>query len=411
MTGGTGVRHILAHPGLWPVYVATLCVTGGQWIQNVVLAAYAYDVSGSAIVVGLVVLAQLGPLFLVGLPAGAVADAVDRRRLLRISVFSQAGTAALIALASAAPGGRIGLLIVPAIACGIAQTFFLSSYTSLLPLLVPADDLRQALALNSALLSMARVVGPAIGAALYALWGQVVPLAIVAALYGMVAVILRKIPPLVERTPRQPLSLRGMTAGFRVVRRDAEIRRILTTIALFSLICLPFLNQMPVVAAQALGVGTKDGSYSLIFIAIGVGSLIGGLMIGTILLRVNMVMLSRWLLFAFGILLGLLAVIRSLPWGLATMVALGLAYFGVITTLITRLQMYLADEVRGRVMALWFMGFGGLLPVGAALAGPLIDHTSVSVMILIGAAVAIPLGWYVGRPAPTAHTAMIAEPD
>lgn len=405
-----GIPRVLAYPGLVPVYAATLFVTGGQWIQNVVLAAYAYDISGSAIVVGLVMLAQLGPLFVVGLFAGAIADAVDRRKLLRIAVTAQAVTAALIALASSASDGPIVLLILPAIACGTAQTFFLSSYTSLLPLLVPAEDLRQTLALNAALLSMARVVGPAIGAVLYAVWGQVVPLALVAALYLFVVLALGRIPPLVEHRPHAPVSLRGLTTGFRAFRRDAEIRRVLTTIALFSLVCLPFLNQMPVVAEQALGVGTKDGAYSLIFVAIGVGSLVGGVLTGTVLLRVELVPLTRWLLCAFGVLLGSLAVIRSLPWGLTVLVALGLAYFGVVTTLITRLQMHLADEIRGRVMALWFMGFGGLLPVGAALAGPLIDHASVSMMIAVGAAAAIPLGWYAGRPA-AARPVGATEPE
>lgn len=389
--------ELLAHPGLPSIYVATLLGTGGQWIQNVVLAAYAYDTTGSAVAVGLVVLAQLGPLLLFGVPAGAIADQMNRRTLLRVAVAAQAVAAAVVALASSVDGASLIALIVPVVGCGIAQTLFLSSYTSLLPFLVPRSDLRRALSLNSGLLSIARVLGPAIGAVLYAAFGHVLPLALVAALYSVVVASTGRIPRLATAEPRPKMTLRGLGVGFQVARRDPEVGRILVTISTFSLICLPFLNQLPLVAAENLGVGTRDGAYSLMFVATGIGALVGGLMVGTVFLNVDMDTLSRLLLWAFGAFLMLLALAHSLAVGLLLMGMLGFAYYGVSTTLVTRLQIHLSDDVRGRVMALWFMGFGGLMPVGAALSGPLIDVTSISVVLLVGAVAAVPLGWYIGR--------------
>jgi predicted MFS family arabinose efflux permease len=85
-------------------------------------------------------------------------------------------------------------------------------------------------------------------------------------------------------------------------------------------------------------------------------------------------------------------------------VALGFAYFAVVTSLSTVLQQHLDDRVRGRVMALWIMGFGGTVPLGTLAAGPVADHTSITAVVLAGAVVAALLAWYadlraVGAPA------------
>src|SRR5690606_15305223 len=92
--------------------------------------------------------------------------------------------------------------------------------------------------------------------------------------------------------------------------------------------------------------------------------------------------------------LAVFAVLRSpLPaYGLVFLV--GLAYFAVITSLSTVLQQRLDDSNRGRVMALWVMGFGGTVPVGNLLAGPVIEATSITAVVLFGAAVSVALAWW-----------------
>lgn len=388
---------VLSYRGLKPVYFGTLVVTGGQWIQNVVLAAYAYDRSGSALVVGLIVFAQLGPMLFFGPFAGAIADLVDRRMLLRIAVSAQSVGAAMVAVASTFESSSLWLLVAPIVFCGLAQTLFLSSYSSLMPILVPHSALRRVLSLNAAILSSARIVGPGLGALLYAGYGQVVPLGAVAVLYASVVIATLAIPRPAARPQRPSVSLATIFGGFTVARSDSEIRRILLTVSLFSVACLPFLNQMPAVAESTLGVRTTDLTYSLLFVAIGVGSIVGGVVLGTALVDTDMARLSRRLMYLFAVLVIALAVNRSVPVGIALLVALGFTYFGVITTLITRLQLHLDEAVRGRVMSLWFMGFGGLQPVGAALAGPVIDATAVWVVLVVAAVAAVPLGVYVGR--------------
>ena len=86
----------------------------------------------------------------------------------------------------------------------------------------------------------------------------------------------------------------------------------------------------------------------------------------------------------------------------------GVAYFAVITSLSTVLQEQLDDSSRGRVMALWIMGFGGTVPIGNLLAGPVIEATSITVVVLIGAAVAVVLAWYADLSASPAPASAVA---
>jgi predicted MFS family arabinose efflux permease len=97
---------------------------------------------------------------------------------------------------------------------------------------------------------------------------------------------------------------------------------------------------------------------------------------------------------AFAVFLAAFALVRSpLPAYIAVLLV-GLAYFAVITSLSTVLQQRLDDGNRGRVMALWIMGFGGTVPLGNLLAGPVIEASSITVVVLIGAAIAVMLAWY-----------------
>ena len=73
---------------------------------------------------------------------------------------------------------------------------------------------------------------------------------------------------------------------------------------------------------------------------------------------------------------------------------LGYAYFAAVTSLSTVLQEHLDDRVRGRVMALWIMAFGGMVPLGTLAAGPVATHTSITLVMLVGAGVAALLAWY-----------------
>ena len=90
----------------------------------------------------------------------------------------------------------------------------------------------------------------------------------------------------------------------------------------------------------------------------------------------------------FAVFLAGLALVRSVPLAFPVVFVVGFFYFATVTSLSTVLQQRLDNQVRGRVMALWIMAFGGTVAIGGLVAGPVIDATSVTFVLLIGAAVA-----------------------
>src|SRR5690606_23183515 len=138
----------------------------GTWMQNVVLGALAYDLTDSPTFVGIVLFAQLGPMLLLSVVGGALADAVDRRRLL-ISVAATQLVLSFVLAAVAAPDRPNQLaLVVVVFAIGIGQALFNPAYSAMLPQLVDRRDLPGAIALHSAQMNGSRVIGPVIGAVL-----------------------------------------------------------------------------------------------------------------------------------------------------------------------------------------------------------------------------------------------------
>ncbi len=151
---------------------------------------------------------------------------------------------------------------------------------------------------------------------------------------------------------------------------------------------------MPVIAAENLSVKPRSVDYGIFYAVFGLGAAVGAISVGTWFAGYAKARLVRPALVAFGLLLVVFALVRSPAAAFVVAPVLGYAYFVVITSLSTVLQEHVDDAVRGRVMALWIMGFGGTVPVGVLLAGPLAAATSITFVLLVGAAVAIGLAGY-----------------
>lgn len=387
-------RAALSYPTFRRVYLGSLLSNIGSWMQNVVLAAYGYDLTGSATYVSLLTLAQLGPLLLLSLVGGALADAIDRRVLLIIVSVEQLAFSLVLAAVAAPAEPSLGGMVAVVLAIGIGQAVFAPTYSALMPTLVQRRDLTGAVALNSANMNLSRVIGPAIGGVLYARIGApavfvgnaVTYLFIIAALWGV------KLPPIVHRG--QESGLRRMIGGFAVARRDRVVGRCLTTMVVFSFFSLPFVVEMPVLAADNFGIPVKSGAYGLLYACFGLGAVIGALSIGTFLAGQDLAKVVRLGLGGFAISLTTFALLRNPAPAYPMAVIVGFCYFATVTSLSTVLQHRLDDSVRGRVMALWVMAFGGTVPIGAIVAGPIIDATNITAVVLFGAAVAAALVWF-----------------
>lgn len=383
------VRSAIRHRVFRSVYVGSLLSNIGSWMQNVVVAAYAYDQTGKASVVSVFAFAQLGPLLLLSLVGGALADVVDRKTLLIVVSVQQAGFSVLLAVLTRGDSPSLAGMVGCVLAVGIGQAMFSPTYSALLPGLVPRRDLAGAIALNSANMNLSRVIGPAIGGVLYAKVGAPAVFLGNAGTYGFIIIALMRVelPPF-ARDPSEPSGWSRMMEGFSVARRDRVVGRCLVTMTTFSFFSLPFAVQMPVLAAVNFAIPVRSTAYGVLYASFGLGAVIGALSIGTFLVGRELAVLVRIGLGGFAVSLATFALLRNPAPAYPMALIVGFFYFMTVTSLATALQQRLDDRVRGRVMALWVMAFGGTVPIGALVAGPIIDATSVTAVLIGGAVVA-----------------------
>lgn len=387
------------------VYTGAFFSNIGTWMQNVVLGALAYDLTQSSSFVGLVLFAQLGPMLFFSMVGGLLADSFDRRRLLVTISLSQAVLAGGLAWVTRADDPNKVAIVAIVFLIGMGQSVFGPTYSAVLPDLVGPGNLAGAISLNSAQMNGSRVIGPAIGGLLFATYGASWVFIVNAATYlFVIGALLSVTLPDVESTNAGEPRLQRLALGFRIARQRHPVGRSLSLMVLFSFLCLPFIGQMPVLAAQNLGIAAKSSGYGWLYACFGLGAMLGALSVGTVFSEVPKELLVRRGLIAFSLALGVFAWLRAPAPAFVVLAVVGFCYFSLVTALSTVLQMHLAGSERGRVMALWMMAFGGTVPLGNLVAGPLIDATSVTTVVFPGAIIALGLSWWADLHPRAAHT-------
>ncbi len=395
MPKGTA-RAALAQSSFRIVFLGSFASSIGTWMQSVTLGAYALELSGSPTFLSLVLFAQLGPMLLLSVVGGALADVVDRRRLLVAAEVEQMlASAALAILVATGDPSEAALLAVVAL-IGIGSAIHLPTFSAVLPTLVERRDLAGAVSLSSTQMNVARVVGPALGGVAFAAFGAASVFAVNAATYLFIiaAVLAVRFPPVRPASNEVASGWRRLVGGFAVARRDRLVRRCLVTMATFAFLCLPFIGQMPTVASRNLGIDPSSTGYGLLYTCFGLGAIAGAVSIGTFLAGWSTAHLVRLGLLGFAASLAVFASLRTPAPAYPIVLVVGFFYFATVTALSVVLQERLADAVRGRVMALWVMAFGGTIPLGLLVAGPLAERTSISLVMAYGVLTALALAAY-----------------
>lgn len=401
-----GSFRLLADPVFGPFFVGKLVSTAGVWIHNIVAAILAYELSGSAFVVGLVSVAQFGPQLLFAPLSGALADRGDRRRQLVLGrLVAAAGSGSLaIAIWVVGVDGLPGAwpVVAAALVVGIGFVIGGPAMNALIPSLVRPGELAAAVALNSIPFTIARAGGPAIGALIATTTGPASAFAIAAA--GNLVFALLILPLRIQTHAAPHDGDRRVRAGLRYLREDPAIVLLLLGVAAIGVGADPVITLTPPLSA-AFGAGSSlVGVFASSF---GVGAGLGFVVLGPLRNRLG---LERLATTGLGLMsAGMLGTAVSQYPGLA-IVALGVAGSGMtfsLTSLSTELQQRLPDELRGRVMALWSVAFLGSRPVAAGVNGALADATSAAVAFAVVAAVVAGAAWFCrprrlrARPAPS----------
>ena len=382
------------------VWLGAFASNIGTWMQNVVLGAFAFELTRSPAYVSLVAFAQLGPLLVLSVVGGLLADTFDRKRILIVAqVVQLVGSLALAVLVLAGEPSRAGI-VVAVFVVGAGNALNAPAWVALVPELAGRENMAGAISLNSTQMNASRVVGPAVGGVLFPLIGASGVFTLNAVTYLFVIASLLVIRParaVVDTTG--PRGFRRLLGGFEVARRDRLVRRALISLTVFSFLCLPFTGQMPTIAAENLDIRPKSLAYGLLYACFGLGAVLGAVSIGTFLAPRSKARIMRTGMAAFAVALAAFALLRT-PWPAYPLVlVIGFAYFATVTSLNTVLQVHLDDRVRGRVMSLWLMAFGGTVPLGLLAAGPVAEATSITVVLLYGAVVAAGLAVYAHRTA------------
>ncbi len=387
-------RAALAYPRFRRMWMASFSSNIGTWMQNVVLPLYVLDRTGKASVVGMMVFAQLGPLLFLSIPAGVIADRFDRRRWLIAMQLVQLFFSALLA-PLAASDAPIWSIFLVALGVGIGNALNAPAWSAMLPTLVSRDDLPGSVSLNSTMINGSRVVGPIVVAVLRSAGVSIAQIFLINAVtYLFVIVALVRTPIHQAKPPAREPGMRQFTSGLRIARANPAVWRLLVTLFTFSLLSLPYVGLFAAVARKNFGIEKGSTSYEWLYATWGLGAAMGGLAIGTVFVTYDKRRLIRVGFAAFAVCLAAFGIVRTPTLAFVVGAFLGFAYFGTTTSMNTIFQSRVADHERGRVMSLWFMAFGGTVPLGNLVFAPLMDAVGARWVLVGGAVWALVLAWY-----------------
>ncbi len=367
------------------LWLASLVSNVGTWMQTVGAQWLLVHAAHAAILVSLVQTADMLPDVLFGIVGGVLADTLDRRRLLIVVQASLVfATSALAALTIA---GRItpALLLLFTFVIGSGSVLVTPAYQSLVPELVPRDQIPSAAQLSSISVNLARAIGPAIAGILIAHLGVGAVFAIDAAtflFYGLVVALWRPAPDTTPQIPERFVS--ALRAGGRYVRYAPVVRRILLRAALFLVPASALWALLPLIASRRLGLGPSG--YGLLLAALGVGAIAGASVLTRARARLSTNGLVALVGGVFSAALVGLVLLRSTVVVVLVLIPAGMAWVGMLATVNTLLQLFLPRWVRARGLSVYQMVLFGAQGLGALLWGVVADSFGLTATFAAAAA-------------------------
>jgi predicted MFS family arabinose efflux permease len=377
----------LRHPDYRIYLTAQAIALVGMWMQQVTVQWLVLALTDSPFRLGLIGTLNFAPALFLAVVAGAVADRFPRGRLL---LFTQSVLALqALTLATLVMTGlvRYWHLCVLALVWGLLTTLDLPVRQSLVMDLVGRDDVVSAVSLNSACFNAARILGPAVAGVLIARVG----LAPAFLLNGLGLLLVVALLARIARRggggrPRTTTMMQEIAEGLRYARRTPGIVLALALLLAVSLTVFNFGVYVPLFARNVLGRGAEV--FGLLMATLGVGSVAGALAVGVRARSPSSGTLFAASAVAAAGLLGLAAA-RDLPLAALALFVVGLASIVMVTGASSALQLQAPDELRGRVMSLHTLVFGGAFPIGAFLTGTVAEHWGVTTALVVNGGVGL----------------------
>jgi MFS family permease len=387
-SGVSSALRSLGHRNYQLFFFGQLISLVGTWIQMIAQFWLVYRLTDSASLLGLVGFSSQIPVLLLATVGGAVADRINRHRILIGTQSASMLLAFILATLTLTSQVTVWHVFVLSALLGAVNAFDIPARQAFVVELVGRDDLTNAIALNSSMFNGARIIGPAVAGILVAGIGEgwcfflngVSFLAVIAGLLMMTDVQHRR-----RLQPGSPLA--EIVEGFRFVGHNRPIRALLLLLGLVSLVGMPYTVLMPIFADRILHGGPSG--LGLLMGASGVGALIGALRLAA---RRGTRGLGRKVALSatgFGIFLVLFALSKSFWLSAVLLVPLGYFMISEMASSNTLIQSMVPDRLRGRVMAVYSMMFIGMGPFGALWAGATADQVGAPLTVAVGGTVCI----------------------
>jgi predicted MFS family arabinose efflux permease len=368
------------------IWIAVLVSNIGLWMQTVGAQWLLIDQPHASVLVALVQTADALPDVIFGVVGGVLADMFDRRRLLIAVNAFMAAVGIVLAVLTFAGQMPPALLLTFTFVLGSGSVVSTPAYQSLIPDLVPRDEIQSASTLGSISVNLARAIGPAIAGVLIARIGVGAVFSINAATSLAYGVVVFAWHPKTEASTQLPERfVSALKAGGRYVRYSPVMRRMLLRSALFLIPGSALWALLPLVATQRLHLGASG--YGLLLGALGVGAVAGSFVLPKLraALSPNRLLLAASL--AYALVMVVVVLVPSVIVAVVALLPAGLAWITVLSTMNASLQLFLPQWVRARGLSVYLTVLFGSQAAGAVAWGFVAAPKGVLLAYLIAAAV------------------------
>lgn len=374
----------LAQPVFAVLWAAAILGNTGSFMRDVASSWMITELSASPTAVALIQTAATLPIFLLAIPAGVLSDILDRRRFLIFIQLMLASVSGCLLLLTRSGTLTVEYLIGLTFVGGIGAALMGPTWQSIVPELVPRNDVKNAVALNSLGLNVARAIGPAVGGLLLAHFGASMAYGadVLSYVFVIGALLWWRRPATRDEGLAEQFS-GALRAGLRYTRSSRELQVVLLRAAVFFLFASSVWALLPLVARQLLH--GSAGFYGVLLGAVGAGAIVGALLLPRLRQSLNAdgLVLAASLMTA-----GVMAGLASAPpqaLTIALMMLLGVSWILALTTLNGVAQAVLPNWVRGRALAVYLMVFNGAMAAGSFGWGLLAQQVGIPAALLIGA--------------------------
>jgi MFS family permease len=378
------------------VWTATVVANIGTWMYNAASGWLMTSLNPDPLTVSLVQVASSLPMFLFALPAGALADIVDKRRFLIASEIVITAIAAMSAVLVWLDLINPSILLLFTFLLGAGAAFTAPAWQSIVPQLVPKQELAAAVASNGVGINISRAIGPALGGVVIGALGITAPFWINAlSNLGVIGALLwwRPTSSQTARLPPERLAS-AMVIGFRHVRYNPDLRATLIRAVAFFFFASAYWALLPLVARDQIAGGPE--LYGILLGAIGMGAVVGAFALPWMKTTLGPDRLVAAGTLGTALCLLLLGVARHSAVGLAACAIAGVSWIAVLASLNVSVQVSLPDWVRGRGLAMFVTVFFGAMTAGSALWGQLASGLGLPLahfVAALGAILGIAVTW------------------